>query len=132
MRPAAAPLGARLLALAALAVLTACNGRLERAPAASSAAAGEPASRPESTASEQDAGPATEGGFSSEAERTRAMETQAADLRQQYEEAMASATTEEEKIRAYQEFEQGRQELDEMSEGDLGESDDAYPPPPQP
>ena len=71
-----------------------------------------------------------EDGFSSEAERTRAMESQAADLRRQYDDAMANAASEEEKIRAYQEFEQGRQELNEMSEGDAGDGEDAYAPRP--
>jgi hypothetical protein len=124
MRPA--PLRI-LAAVVAAGAVVACGGRLERAPARG-------AERPAAADSEAIADVQEEeaqGGFSSEAERTRAMEAQAADLRQQYEDAMASAATEEEKIRAYQEFEQGRQELNEISDdGDGG--DDAYAPPPVP
>jgi uncharacterized protein YjiS (DUF1127 family) len=107
-----------------------CDGRLERR---SAGAAGDPrsaAAADESNAT-ADAEPTADGGFSSEAERTRAMEAQAADLKRQYDDAMANAATEEEKLRAYQEFEQGRQELDEMSDDDLGDGDDAYAPPPE-
>ena len=74
--------------------------------------------------------PGSDPAYRFEAERTRAMESQAADLRRQYDDAMANAASEEEKIRAYQEFEQGRQELNEMSEGDAGDGEDAYAPPP--
>jgi hypothetical protein len=102
-----------------------CGGRLERAPAAAPAAdAGEPAAPLVESP--------VEGGFSSEAERTRAMEAQAAELQQQYKDSMANAATEEEKLRAYQEFEQGRQELNEIAEDDFGDGDDAYAPPPEP
>lgn len=119
MRPA--PLSILVVLLAAVA----CGGRLERAPAGS-------AERPatggtQSVAAEE---PAAQGGFSSEAERTRAMETQAAELQQQLKDSMANAATEEEKIRAYQEFEQGRQELNEISESGAADGEDAYAPPP--
>ena len=76
---------------------------------------------------------AAEGGgdFPSAAERTRAMEERAAALEQEFRAAMAAATSEEERVRAYQEFERGREELNEMGgEGDGG--DDAYGPPPEP
>jgi uncharacterized protein YjiS (DUF1127 family) len=118
-----------LLAVDAAAAVTACDGRLERAPAERPAAgaAVDAGDESEPTVAEDAAGAA----FSSEAERTRAMEAQAEELRQRYEAAMADAATEEEKLRAYQEFEQGRQELDQMSEGDLGDGEDAYPPPPE-
>lgn len=119
----------RLAALALAACALACGGRLERAAPADSSSAGGAgtgvAAEPEVAADDP-----VDGAFSSEAERSRAMEAQAADLQQRYEEAIADAGSEEEKIRAYQEFEQGRQELNEMSESDLGEGDDAYAPPP--
>lgn len=120
----------RLAALALAGCALACGGRLERAaPSDSSPAVG--AGAGVAAESEVTGDDPVDGAFSSEAERTRAMEAQAADLKQHYDEAMAGAASEEEKIRAYQEFEQGRQELNEMSESDLGEGDDAYAPPPE-
>jgi len=119
---------ARFLLLAAAAV-SACDGQLERAPAERPAAG---SAADDVAASESAAAAEAEGAaFTSEAERTRAMEAQAADLKRQFDDAMANAASEEEKLRAYQEFEQGRQELDQMAEGDLGDGEDAYPPPPE-
>jgi len=71
------------------------------------------------------------GGYDSEAARTRAMEAQAADLEQKYRDAMADPNaTEAEKLRAYQEFEAGRQRLNETattaSDSESEGSDDDY------
>lgn len=127
------PLPTRLLAVVLAAAAVACGGRLERKSSNDGETSGRAA--PAAEADSAEASPeeaAGEGeGFSSEAERTRAMEAQAADLKRQYDDAVANAATEEEKLRAYQEFEQGRQELNEMSDDDLGDDDDAYAPPPE-
>lgn len=125
-------IAARSLVVALAVAALGCNGRLERQ---SADAAGDSRSRAEvaaPAADESEYGTLDAEGFSSEAERTRAMESQASDLRQQYEDAMANAANDEDRIRAYQEFEQGRQELNEMSEGDLGDGEDAFAPPPEP
>lgn len=126
------PLTTRLLAVALIAAAVACGGRLERKSSDDAESSARPAPVEAADAAEDTPSDAAgEGsGFSSEAERTRAMEAQAADLKRQFEDAVANAATEEEKLRAYQEFEQGRQELDEMSDDDLGDGDDAYAPPP--
>lgn len=64
------------------------------------------------------------GGYDSEASRTRAMEAQAADLEQRYRDAMDDPdATEAEKMRAYQEFEAGRQRLNETAASDADEDD---------
>jgi hypothetical protein len=55
------------------------------------------------------------------------MEEQSAELQRQYEDAIANATTDEERMRAYQEFEDGRQKLNEMAEA--GVEDEFAPPP---
>ena len=85
----------------------------------------------DSAAEELDEATSESGDFPSAAERTRAMEERAAALEREFREAMADATSEEERVRAYQEFERGREELNEMGEGDAGD-DDAYGPPPEP
>lgn len=64
------------------------------------------------------------GGYDSEAARTRAMESRAADLEQKYRDALADPdATEAEKLRAYQEFEAGRQSLDETAESEPADDD---------
>ena len=90
-----------------------------------------PASADESTAA---TAPAGEGAPLSEGERTRLMEQKADDLVQQYHDAQATATTAEERVKAYQEFEKGRQELTQTSEGDAAQpaASDEYAPPPNP
>jgi uncharacterized protein YjiS (DUF1127 family) len=121
----------RLLVVALATAALGCDGRLERRTDSADAAARPAAAQSGADEAAEPEADASAGGFSSEAERTRAMEAQAADLKRQYDDAMANAATEEEKLRAYQEFEQGRQELDEMSDDDLGDGDDAYAPPPE-
>jgi hypothetical protein len=82
------------------------------------------------------AAPADDGRPLSEGERTRLMEQKADDLVQQYHDAQATATTAEERVKAYQEFEKGRQELNQTSEGDAAPAQpaasDEYAPPPEP
>ncbi len=72
----------------------------------------------------------------SEGERTRLMEQKADDLVQQYQDAQATATTAEDRVKAYQEFEKGRQELNQQAEGDAAApaagANDEYAPPPEP
>lgn len=69
----------------------------------------------------------------SEGERTRLMEQRAEDLVQQYNDAQATATTAEERVKAYQEFERGRQELNQTAEGEAPAAEsDEYAPPPAP
>jgi len=64
------------------------------------------------------------GGYDSQSSRTRAMEAQAADLEQRYRDAMNDPdATEAEKMRAYQEFEAGRQQLNETGASDADEED---------
>jgi hypothetical protein len=110
-----------IVSAAAAGLLAACEGRFERAPRADEAA-----SSVEATV----AVPEVEG-FASAAERTRAMEERAAELEQSLDQAMAEATTEEERLRAYEEFERGRLELNEMAEStSLDDGEDAFPPPP--
>jgi hypothetical protein len=68
-------------------------------------------------------------GYDSQSARTQAMEDRAAELEQRYREAMADENaSEQDKIRAYQEFERERQKLNEMAEssGEDNASDDDY------
>ena len=123
MEMVSAKSGIAIVGLAAAALVAGCGGRLERTPRAD----GEAASAAGGYA------PAVEGeeSFASEAERTRAMEQRAAELEQSLQQAMAEAATEEERVRAYEEFEQGRLELNEMAESETAdEGEDAYAPPP--
>lgn len=109
--------------LAATALASACSGRLEHAPRADHEAAAD-------SAAEQGDLAAAEG-FTSEAERTRAMEERAAELEQSLRAAMTEASTDEERQRAYEEFEQGRLELEEMAESAPADDEgDAYGEPP--
>ena len=72
----------------------------------------------------------------SEGERTRLLEQKADDLVQQYHDAQATATTAEERVKAYQEFEKGRQELNQAADGEAAPAEpaasDEYAPPPEP
>lgn len=100
----------------------ACDGQLRRK--------GEASTPPDRNVSEEEDWEAygsddAVAGYAGEAERTEAMEQQAAAMQQTYDDAIANATTDEERMRAYQEFEDGRQELNEMAE-------DEYAPPPAP
>jgi hypothetical protein len=69
-----------------------------------------------------------DGASASEGDRTAAMEEHAADSQAAFEESMANATTDEERLRAYEEFEADRAELNRMAEDD-GSSDEYAPPP---
>jgi hypothetical protein len=64
------------------------------------------------------------------------MQQKADDLVQQYHDAQATATTAEERVKAYQEFEKGRQELDQTADGEAAPpppaASDEYAPPPEP
>jgi len=124
MEMVSAKSGIAIVGLAAAALVAGCGGRLERTPRADGEAASAAAETPP-VEDEED--------FASEAERTRAMEQRAAELEQSLQQAMAEAATEEERARAYEEFEQGRLELNEMAESEsTDDSEDAYPPPPEP
>lgn len=71
-----------------------------------------------------DAAAEDSGGYDSESARTRAMAAQAEDLEQRYRDAMNDPdATEAEKLRAYQEFEAGRQRLNETAGSDADEDD---------
>jgi len=96
----------------------ACHGHIERASSDGEQAASDDAYGVQ-------AAPDDAGGYTSEAERTRAMEAKADAVQQRYKESMADASTPEDKVRAYQEFEQGRQELNAMGEDDDPSYDDA-------
>jgi hypothetical protein len=110
------------LVLSTVSVLAACSGRLERAPRGD-----------ETAAAAEAGGSAAEETFSSEAERTRAMEERAAELESSLQQAMEEAATDEERQRAYEEFEQGRLELEEMAESAPADDEgDAYGEPPAP
>jgi len=126
-------MGWSMVLVAALAA--ACHGHLERA------SSNDDGQAPSDDAYGAQATPDESGGYSSEAERTRAMEAKADAVQQRYKESMAAAATPEDQARAYQEFEQGRQELNAMGEdddtsydeaiGDPGsDSGDSFGPPP--
>lgn len=61
------------------------------------------------------------GGYSTEAERTQAMEAKAADIEARQQELMASGASEEELLRASQELEAERQQLNDMAEDSPGD-----------
>lgn len=62
------------------------------------------------------------GGYSTEAERTQAMEAKAADIEARQRELMASGASEEELLRSAQELEAERQQLNEMGEASPDET----------
>lgn len=67
-------------------------------------------------------GSSDSGGYSTEAERTQAMAARAADLEARQQELMASGASEEELLRAAQELEAERQQLNEMGEASSDET----------
>jgi len=114
-------------------LLVACDGHVER----SSSADDQATDRASGDAAYSDD---ESKGYATEADRTRAMEAKAAAVENRYRESMSEAATPEDRVRAYQEFEQGRQELNEMGEddepyadpGDAGDDEgDAFGPPPR-
>ena len=105
--------------------LAACQGRLERAPRGADETAAD--------SSYETGADAVDDEFASEAGRTEAMEDLAIEAQERFDEAMADATTDEERIRAYEEFEQQRLDLNEMAESEsTAEDGDAFGPPPAP
>jgi hypothetical protein len=116
------------LVLACLAALAfaGCEGKLRKK--------GEPSAAAGRNISEEEAWEAygsdeAAAGYSTESARTEAMEAKAAELQRQYEDALANARTDEERARAFQDFESGRAELNRMAEDDGGAGDEYAPPP---
>jgi hypothetical protein len=85
-----------------------------------------PASGPAPPAEDEAATDEPASGSLTESERTREMERRAADLDARAAEARsAEGQTEEEKIRAYEEFERDRQKLNEVGEGGSPDAESA-------
>lgn len=98
-------------------VLAACGGGSSEAPARSGTATSNGGS-----------------GYTSESERTRQMEADAAEARRKLEEAQASGATGEDAVKAYEEFERERARINATAEGSTAEApaDDSFaeePPP---
>ncbi|HSM13748.1 MAG TPA: hypothetical protein VLA66_06740 [Thermoanaerobaculia bacterium] len=77
---------------------------------------------PPPSAGESGYGAGDGGGYSTEAERTQAMEAKAADIEARQQELMASGASEEELLEAAQALEAERQELNEMGEASPDET----------
>jgi len=122
--------------LLALAVATAgCNGRLRSSdePRAENAPPPEDAYYDDGVdqeASGDEGYTDDSGGYASEADRTAAMEARSAEAQSEFQDAMASARTPEEKAAAYQKYEDARREVNQMAEDGGGGADDSYGPPP--
>jgi len=121
------PLAVLPLVLAAAVALSGCEGKLRKKGEAPET--GESRNIEEEEAWQAYGADDAVAGYASEAERTSAMEAKARDLQLQLDDAVANAETDEERVRAYQEFESGRQELNEMAEEDDSSTDEYAPPP---